>query len=107
HLVFSDGLGEIAGCKDFSLKRAYREKTVVRSLTVSDGYGFGWQSAGLKQNDGHQTDRPDRSPHAPDFRIQARRPARHGVQFRTPRESTRPGWMRKSAARYCSILGRS
>src|SRR5581483_8278519 len=48
-----------------SLQRAYREKTVLRSLTVPHGYGFGAQGAKLKHNDRHKADQPRPSPHAP------------------------------------------
>src|SRR5204863_9497060 len=58
HHIFPDGLSKITCCKNLALQRAYREKTVVRSLTVAHGYGFGWQGAGLKQNARQQADQP-------------------------------------------------
>src|SRR5689334_3639373 len=78
HHIFPDGLGKITCCKNLALQRSYREKTVVRSLTVAHGYGFGWQGAELKQNERQQPDPPQPFPHT-QFTKRRTRAARPGA----------------------------
>jgi len=95
--IFPDGLGKITCCKNLALQRAYREKTVVRSLTVAHGYGFGWQGAELKQNERQQPDPPQPFPHA-QFYEAAHECGKTGrVNIRTPAKRTYPNHSESTA----------